>query len=73
MVGESALDEEGFVKIPSLWNDSLAKQMAEDQFNITLTDLHLQIIRFVREFYLKWESMPMMKTIKDHCARQLVT
>ena len=66
MVGESALDEEGFVKIPSLWNDSLAKQMAEDQFKINLTDLHLQIIRLVREFYLKWESMPMMKTIKDH-------
>lgn len=66
MIEESVLDEEGFVKNPSLWNDSLAKQMAENQFEIDLTDLHIQIIHFVRDFYFKWEAIPMMKTIKDH-------
>lgn len=66
MVEESALDEEGFVRMPSLWSDSLAKQMAADQFKMELTDLHMQIICFVRDFYFKWETIPMMKTIKDH-------
>ncbi|MBW2477061.1 MAG: TusE/DsrC/DsvC family sulfur relay protein, partial [Deltaproteobacteria bacterium] len=44
---------------------SLAKEMAEAQFKTHLTDLHMQIIQFVREFYLKWETLPMMKTIKE--------
>ena len=63
---DSVLDEEGFVRSPSLWSDSLAKQMALDQFKMDLTDLHIQIICFVRDFYFKWEAIPMMKTIKDH-------
>ena len=66
MVEESTLDEEGFVRAPSLWSDSLAKQMAADQFKMELTDLHMKIICFVRDFYFKWETIPMMKTIKDH-------
>lgn len=66
MVEESIFDEDGFVKSPSLWNEHLAKEMAIEQFDIDLTDLHFQIIRFVRDFYLKWEGIPMMKTIKDH-------
>lgn len=66
MIKKSILDDEGFVNEPSLWNDSLAKKMAEAQFKIHLTNLHMQIIQFVREFYLKWETLPMMKTIKEH-------
>ena len=66
MVEDNVFDEEGFVKNPSLWNESLAKKMAENQFKIDLTDLHMQIICFVRDFYVKWEALPMMKTIKNH-------
>jgi tRNA 2-thiouridine synthesizing protein E len=66
LVEENIFDEDGFFNNPSHWSESLAKQMALEQFNIDLTDLHIQIIRFVRDFYLKWEGIPMMKTIKDH-------
>ena len=66
MVDESVFDEEGFIKVPSLWNETLARQMAENQFKIILTDLHMEIICFVRDFYKKWEAIPMMKTIRVH-------
>lgn len=47
----------------SSWSEPLAKQMAEKEFSIELTGLHMQIIQFVRDFYFKWEAVPMMKTI----------
>ena len=65
MLEEKILDEEGFVKDPELWSENLAKKMAEKQFDVFLTDFHLQIIRFVRDYYLKWEALPMVKTIRD--------
>jgi len=66
MIKENVLDEEGFVTDPSLWTDELSRKMAEEQFNLVLTELHIQTIRFVREYYLKWETVPMMKTIREH-------
>jgi TusE/DsrC/DsvC family sulfur relay protein len=53
------------VKDPELWSENLAREMAKNQFEISLTDLHLQIILFVRDYYLKWEALPMVKTIRD--------
>lgn len=60
-----SLDNEGFVKQTELWNADLAKAMAQQQFNITLSESHLQVINFVRDYYLKWGAIPMNKTIVD--------
>jgi tRNA 2-thiouridine synthesizing protein E len=64
MVEENRFDGDGFLVDISLWSESLARKMAENQFSIELTDLHMQIIIFVRDFYFMWEAVPMMKTIK---------
>ena len=63
---KNALDDEGFLKKPGLWTPVLAGKMAKDQFNIRLTELHMQAIRFVREYYLEWGGLPMFKTIREH-------
>jgi len=62
---DERLDEEGFVTDAKEWNEDLSKKMAETQFNMTLTEQHLQVILFVRKYYLKWETLPMVKTIRD--------
>ncbi len=64
-MAEDVLDEDGFVKNPDFWSEALATKMAKDQFNISVTELHLEVIRFVREYYLKWGTVPMVKTIRD--------
>ncbi|NIO37865.1 hypothetical protein GTO27_09205 [Candidatus Bathyarchaeota archaeon] len=64
--GKSALDEEGFLKDPDLWSYALATKITEDQFNIRLTELHMQAIHFVRAYYSEWDSLPMFKTIREH-------
>ena len=63
MVDENTFDNDGFLIDIYSWSEILAKQMAEKEFSIELTDLHMQIIQFVRDFYFKWEAVPMMKTI----------
>lgn len=65
MVDDILLDEEGFLINPDLWTEELSRSIAEKQFGMVLTDLHLKIIRFMREYYRKWETLPMLKTIRD--------
>ena len=63
MVETGALDEEGFLIDPDLWTEELSKKMAEKQFNMVLTGLHMKIIRYMREYYKKWETLPILLTI----------
>jgi tRNA 2-thiouridine synthesizing protein E len=62
---EDLLDEGGFIKNTENWSDTLAKRMAKEQFNISITEFHMQVIHFVREYYMKWGALPMVKTIRD--------
>jgi len=63
MVETGVLDEEGFLIDPDLWTEELSKKMAEKQFNMVLTDLHMKIIQYMREYYTKWETLPILLTI----------
>jgi dissimilatory sulfite reductase related protein len=58
-------DDEGFLINPNLWTEELSRNMAKTQFNITLTDQHSKIILYIRDYYKKWETLPMIKTIRD--------
>ena len=50
---------------PDLWTEELSRNMAKTQFDITLTDQQLKIIVSLREYYKKWETLPILKTIRD--------
>jgi tRNA 2-thiouridine synthesizing protein E len=64
-MSNKVLDDEGFLVNPDLWNEELSKSMAKTQFDITLTDQQLKIIVYIREYYKKWETLPLLKTIRD--------
>jgi len=59
------LDEEGFLINPDFWTKELSRNMAKTQFGITLTDQQLKIIVYIRDYHKKWETLPMLKTIRD--------
>ncbi len=44
---EIHVDEEGFLTDPSEWDEALAEELAAN-IGITLTDRHLEVIRFAR-------------------------
>lgn len=58
-------DDEGFLINPDLWTEELCRNMAKTQFDITLTDRQLKIICYIRDYYKQWETLPMIKTIRD--------
>ena len=64
-MGGSILDADGFVKDLNLWTEDIALEIAKKQFNFELTESHMNVVRFVREYYLKWGAVPMIKVIKD--------
>lgn len=59
------MDAEGFFVDFNSWNEERAEKLARDQFNIELAERHWICIRIVREYYGKWGSMPMVKTIRN--------
>jgi TusE/DsrC/DsvC family sulfur relay protein len=64
-MNNDALDNEGFLINPDLWTEELSRKMAKTEFNIMLTDQHLKIIIYIRDYYKRWETLPMLKTIRD--------
>ena len=61
----NSFDDEGFLLDLKVWNQDIGRKMAEEQFGIQTTDFHMRIINFMREYYFKWGTLPMVKTIRD--------
>ena len=58
----SILDNNGHLKDHTIWNQSIAKQLA-DADKINLTDKHWEIILLVREIYLETQTTPPMRLL----------
>ena len=56
-------DEEGFLTDPNLWNETLAKQIAEEEGIPQLNNEQLEIIQALRSHYLVHSSFPILASI----------
>jgi tRNA 2-thiouridine synthesizing protein E len=57
-----ATDKQGYLLDHTLWSEALAIALAQtDQFELT-TD-HWEVIRFVREFYLTYNTSPAIRAL----------
>jgi len=56
------LDENGHLKDPNQWTQSIAAQLAQKD-NLTLTKNHWQIILLIRDIYLKTGTTPPMRLL----------
>jgi tRNA 2-thiouridine synthesizing protein E len=57
------VDEDGFIQDPSVWDDELAKALAQTEGVATMTDAHWKIVRYLREYYLKFNIAPMIRKV----------
>lgn len=57
------VDEDGFIQDPAAWNDAVAKGLAEQEGIQALTDEHWKVIRFLRDYYLKFGVAPMIRKL----------
>jgi TusE/DsrC/DsvC family sulfur relay protein len=57
------LDAEGFMTDPSQWNDAIAAELAREAGIDRLTERHWQVVRFMRETYLRDGEAPTIRTL----------
>jgi len=57
------VDAEGFLQKPEQWSPELGIEMAREVGIDPLTDKHWQVIRFMRDRYLKTGTAPTIRTL----------
>lgn len=64
------LDKHGYLQDISTWNEQVAEEFARLE-QITLTEPHWEVIRFVRQFYQEFHTSPGMRILVKAMAQQL--
>ncbi|EMV7410197.1 TPA: sulfurtransferase TusE [Enterobacter soli] len=59
---EIETDADGYLKESSQWSEALAEVIAEKEA-ITLSPEHWEVVRFVREFYLEFNTSPAIRML----------
>lgn len=59
-----AVDEDGFLADPSLWNEEMARFLAEQEEGITeLTPDHWRVIQYLNGYYAEHGTAPMVRLL----------
>ena len=64
------LDKHGYLSDMALWNEQVALAFAELE-NIVLTESHWEVVQFVRQFYLEFNTSPAIRLLVKAMAQQL--
>ncbi|WP_174508521.1 sulfurtransferase TusE [Klebsiella oxytoca] len=59
---EIETDSEGYLKDTTQWNEAMAMVIAEKE-GITLSAEHWEVVRFVRDFYLEFNTSPAIRML----------
>jgi tRNA 2-thiouridine synthesizing protein E len=60
---EIEVNEDGFIADPQVWNDTIAGILAGDEEVETLTEDHWKVVKYIREYYLKFGIAPMIRKL----------
>ncbi|GAA5215133.1 sulfurtransferase TusE [Corallincola platygyrae] len=64
-----ATDKAGYLENIDDWSEALA-QIIADAEKIEMTDNHWQVVHFVREFYLEFETSPAIRVLVKAMAKK---
>lgn len=59
---EIETDSEGYLKDTTQWNEAMAAVIAEQE-GISLSVEHWEVVRFVRDFYLEFNTSPAIRML----------
>ena len=57
------IDNHGFMQNPEVWNEDVAKALAAGEELVELTEDHWKLIKYMRAYYLKHNSAPMIRKL----------
>jgi tRNA 2-thiouridine synthesizing protein E len=57
------VDGNGFLQDPQIWTDEVAKDLATTEGIAAMTDEHWVLVRYIRDYYLKFGIAPMVRKL----------
>ena len=60
---ELEVDEDGFIQDPDTWTESVATVLAGDEEVESLSDAHWKVVKYIREYYIKFGIAPMIRKL----------
>jgi len=57
------IDDDGFLAESEVWNEKIAGIIAEHEGIHDLTEDKLAIVRFLRDYYMKYEAFPILNYV----------
>lgn len=58
-----AVDEDGFLEDPTLWNEEVAQDLATTEGVQALTADHWKLVHYLRNYYLEFGIAPMIRKL----------
>jgi len=65
------VDENGFLQEPGIWNDDVARDFATTEGITEMTDEHWVLVRYLRDYYLKFGIAPMVRKLCKDCKEEI--
>jgi tRNA 2-thiouridine synthesizing protein E len=64
-VGDMTLeiDEDGFIQEPARWDENVAAALALTEGVTDLTEAHWKLVKYLRDYYLKFGVAPMIRKV----------
>jgi dissimilatory sulfite reductase related protein len=56
-------DPDGFMADPTLWNEQVARQIAREEGIEELSETHLAIVRFIRQYWKEHDLAPPVRLL----------
>lgn len=60
---QAEVDEDGFIQDPSIWDDAVAIDLAKTEGVEQMTEDHWKLVRYLRDYYLKYGIAPMIRKL----------
>ena len=57
------IDEDGFIQDPDMWDEEVAKALAETEGVTDMTEDHWKLVQYLRDYYLKNGIAPMVRKL----------
>jgi len=58
-----AVDEDGFLEDPMIWNEQVAADLATTEGVADLTENHWKLVKYLRDYYLQFGIAPMVRKL----------
>lgn len=58
---EVEIDEDGFIQDPDIWDEGVAKSLAETEGVADMSADHWKLVNYIRDYYHKFQIAPMIR------------